>query len=93
METEHGSLSVLEDEVTSARASTISSNSRASYLSSTTRFLEWMFTNKRSLIHDSFAKQLCLMQMGKQPEIRSRPHYPRHPPTPDSLDRITARAS
>ncbi|KAF1791130.1 hypothetical protein GQ600_4359 [Phytophthora cactorum] len=92
METEHGSLSVLEDEVTSARASSISSNPRASYLSSTTRFLEWMFTNKRSVIHDSFANAIVLDANGKatrnsiKAALSSAPSNP-----PIHFDRITAR--
>ena len=54
MASNHCDLSALEAEVASARSSTISSKSRACYLSSTVRFLQWMIQHKRSLMTEEF---------------------------------------
>eukprot|EP00644_Phytophthora_capsici_P007419 jgi/Phyca11/111881/e_gw1.21.330.1 len=92
METAHDCLATLEDEVTIARASTISSNSRASYLSSTVRFLQWMLKNKRGLVNESFASAVVLGVNGlatKESVKSALSTAPTNPPI--DFERITAR--
>ncbi|KAG6952831.1 hypothetical protein JG688_00013104 [Phytophthora aleatoria] len=85
-------LLALEAEVTNARSSTIAANSRSSCLSSTVRFLQWMLTNKRSLVPDSFASRIVFEPSGKakkgsiEQALSSAPHNP-----PIDFARITAR--
>ncbi|OWY93083.1 hypothetical protein PHMEG_00037650 [Phytophthora megakarya] len=64
MAVEFDGLLLLEAEVTNARASTMSANSRASYLGSTVRFLQWMLQNKRALVTDHFANSLLYDEYG-----------------------------
>eukprot|EP00644_Phytophthora_capsici_P000270 jgi/Phyca11/99952/e_gw1.4.1039.1 len=92
MEPADDSLLTLEAEVTSARASTISSNSRASYLNSTVRFLQWVLKNKRELINENFANTIVLDAKGiaKKESIKvALSSAPNNPPI--AFDRITAR--
>jgi hypothetical protein len=92
MAAEPDGLLLLEAEVTNARASTISTNSRASYLGSTVRFLQWMLQNKRTLVKDSFANSLLYDDHGEAEKnsIKSAlSSAPTNPPI--KLDRITAR--
>ncbi|OWY93585.1 hypothetical protein PHMEG_00036965 [Phytophthora megakarya] len=42
----------------------MSANSRASYLGSTVRFLQWMLQNKRALVTDHFANSLLYDEYG-----------------------------
>jgi hypothetical protein len=85
-------LQLLEAEVTNARSNTISANSQSSYLSSTTRFLQWMLKHKRDLVLDGFADSITFNASGEATKdsiklaLSSAPDNP-----PIDFSRITAR--
>jgi len=89
---DHDDLSDLEEEVAVARASTISAKSRASYLGSTVRFLEWMFKNKASLIRADFSRAVVLNASGVPDKVSLRSALSTAPDNPPiDFDRITER--
>jgi hypothetical protein len=89
---DHDDLSDLEEEVAVARASTISAKSRASYLCSTVRFLEWMFKNKASLIRADFSRAVVLNASGVPDKVSLRSALSTGPKNPSiDFDRITER--
>ena len=79
----HVNLAALEEEVGRVRNSRIAPRSRASYRSSTVRYLQWMMINKRHLVCDAFASAVSTESDGT-PSVAAIKHLleaaPANPP-------------